>query len=207
MTPQRFRTLLAELIDENPFAIRAVLKILDVEFTEHVPTMAVTREHRPRLLVNLSFVKEALRHRRSRQGRDLPRVPACPSLPHGGQAPADTGAPPRVRRGDQCHHPSHPRAVILLHDGEVLREGGRYPAHPAADEQTKNCDGPKSSGASFRLGCWLGSRSTADFWSPTTSSAGGTARQGGGQRHAGDGRPVHPCARRSRLRRWISRQP
>ena len=58
MTPQRFRMLLAELIDENPFAIRAVLKILEVEFTEHVPTMAVTREQRPRLLVNLTFVKE-----------------------------------------------------------------------------------------------------------------------------------------------------
>ena len=58
MTPQRFRMLLAELIDENPFAIRAVLKILEVEFTERVPTLAVTREHRPRLLVNLTFVKE-----------------------------------------------------------------------------------------------------------------------------------------------------
>ena len=58
MTPQRFRTLLAELVDENPFAIRAVLKILEVEFTERVPTMAVTREQRPRLLVNLTFVKE-----------------------------------------------------------------------------------------------------------------------------------------------------
>jgi hypothetical protein len=58
MTPQRFRTLLAELIDENPFAIRAVLKILEIEFTERVPTMAVTREQRPRLLVNLGFVKK-----------------------------------------------------------------------------------------------------------------------------------------------------
>ena len=58
MTPQRFRTLIAELVDENPFAIRAVLKILEVEFTERVPTMAVTRKHRPRLLVNLSFVKK-----------------------------------------------------------------------------------------------------------------------------------------------------
>jgi hypothetical protein len=57
MTPQRFRTLLAELVDENPFAIRAVLKILEIEFTQRVPTMAVTREQRPRLLVNLKFVK------------------------------------------------------------------------------------------------------------------------------------------------------
>ena len=39
MTPQRFRTMIAELMDENPFAIRAVLKILEVEFTECVPTI------------------------------------------------------------------------------------------------------------------------------------------------------------------------
>jgi len=58
MTPQRFRTLLAELVDENPFAIRAVLKILEIEFTGRVPTMAVTREQRPRLLVNLGFAKK-----------------------------------------------------------------------------------------------------------------------------------------------------
>jgi len=58
MTPLRFRTLIAELVDENPFAIRAVLKILEIEFTERVPTMAVTREQRPRLLVNLSFGKK-----------------------------------------------------------------------------------------------------------------------------------------------------
>ncbi len=41
MTPQRFRTLLAEIVDENPFAIRAVLKILEVEFTEGVPTIVI----------------------------------------------------------------------------------------------------------------------------------------------------------------------
>ena len=32
-----------ELIDENPFSVRAVLKILNVEFTDAVPTLAVTR--------------------------------------------------------------------------------------------------------------------------------------------------------------------
>mgnify|MGYP003529899567 CR=1 FL=1 len=36
------RGLLQELIDENPFAIRAVLKILSIEFTDAVPTLAVT---------------------------------------------------------------------------------------------------------------------------------------------------------------------
>jgi hypothetical protein len=47
-----------ELIDENPLAIRAVLKVLCVEFTDTVPTLAVTCEQRPRLLVNLAFVRE-----------------------------------------------------------------------------------------------------------------------------------------------------
>lgn len=52
------RGLLAELIDENPFAIRAVLRILAVEFTDTVPTLAVTNEERPRLLINLGFVRD-----------------------------------------------------------------------------------------------------------------------------------------------------
>jgi hypothetical protein len=43
-----FRGLLQELVDENPFAIRAVLKILGLEFTDTVPTLAVTCEERPR---------------------------------------------------------------------------------------------------------------------------------------------------------------
>ena len=33
MTPQRFRAICAELADENPFAVRAVLKVLRTEFT------------------------------------------------------------------------------------------------------------------------------------------------------------------------------
>ena len=56
MKAERFKSVLAELIDENPFAIRAALKILDVCFTDGVPTLAVTCEERPRLLVNLGFV-------------------------------------------------------------------------------------------------------------------------------------------------------
>lgn len=48
--------LIQELIDENPFAIRALLKIVAVEFTEAVPTLAVTAEERPRLLISLGFV-------------------------------------------------------------------------------------------------------------------------------------------------------
>src|SRR5262249_38148714 len=61
MNAARFRSLLEELIDENPFAIRAALRILDVCFTESVPTLAVTCEARPRLLVNLKFVSKHCR--------------------------------------------------------------------------------------------------------------------------------------------------
>jgi len=58
MNELRFKAVLQELIDENPFAIRAVLRILDLEFTDTVPTLAVTKECKPRLLVNLQFVAE-----------------------------------------------------------------------------------------------------------------------------------------------------
>ena len=56
MTPAQFHAIYRELADENPFAIRAVLKVLCVDFTEEVPTLAVTLEARPRMLVNLAFV-------------------------------------------------------------------------------------------------------------------------------------------------------
>lgn len=52
----RFRSLVMELIDENPLAIRPVLKILGIEFTSFVPTLAVSCTERPVLLVNLDFV-------------------------------------------------------------------------------------------------------------------------------------------------------
>ena len=52
------RALIGELIDENPFAIRALLKIVAIEFADAVPTLAVTCEDRPRLLINLAFVRE-----------------------------------------------------------------------------------------------------------------------------------------------------
>jgi hypothetical protein len=61
ISEHRFRALVEELVDENPFAIRAVLRILGIEFTAGVPTLAVTCEERPRLLVNLDFVREHCR--------------------------------------------------------------------------------------------------------------------------------------------------
>jgi len=56
MNAMQVRALVHELVDENPFAIRAVLRILSVEFTNAVPTLAVTNEPKPRLLINLEFV-------------------------------------------------------------------------------------------------------------------------------------------------------
>src|SRR5512137_2034950 len=56
MTPENLKAILQQVVDENPFSIRAVLKVTAVEFTDEVPTLAVTREARPRLLVNLDFV-------------------------------------------------------------------------------------------------------------------------------------------------------
>ena len=58
----RFRALIVELADENPFAIRAVLQVLGTEFTSRVPTLAVTCEARPRLCVNLAFINAHCRN-------------------------------------------------------------------------------------------------------------------------------------------------
>lgn len=58
MNEQLFRAIVAELIDENSFACRALLKIVSIEFTERVPTLAVTTGDEPRMLVNLAFVQE-----------------------------------------------------------------------------------------------------------------------------------------------------
>ena len=61
MNERYFLSIYHELIDENPFAARAVLKILDVTFSQSVPTLAVTCEDHPRLLVNLDFVSRHCR--------------------------------------------------------------------------------------------------------------------------------------------------
>ena len=52
----RLRAIAQEMIDDNPFAIRALLRIASVELSDAVPTAAVTCEDRPRLLVNAGFV-------------------------------------------------------------------------------------------------------------------------------------------------------
>ena len=57
MKPEHFMNLVRELVDENPFAIRPFLKVARVRFTDTVPTLAVTREAAPELLVNLAFLE------------------------------------------------------------------------------------------------------------------------------------------------------
>lgn len=56
MKPDHFLALYRELIDENPFAVRAVLRILEVNFTDNIPTLAVSCEAKPRFLVNPDFI-------------------------------------------------------------------------------------------------------------------------------------------------------
>lgn len=56
MNAHEIRGVLQELVDENPFAIRALLRIARVEFTTDVPTAAATAEEHPRLLLNLEFL-------------------------------------------------------------------------------------------------------------------------------------------------------
>ena len=44
INPRRFEHLLLELIDENPLACQGVLSILQIEYTDRVPTLAVSLE-------------------------------------------------------------------------------------------------------------------------------------------------------------------
>ena len=53
---RRFKSLLLELIDENPLACQGILSILKIEYTDQIPTLAVSLEEPPRLLVNLGFL-------------------------------------------------------------------------------------------------------------------------------------------------------
>ncbi len=57
-----FESILEDLIDENMMACAAVLRILDIRYTDTVPTLAVTTQDRPRLLVNLDFVRNHCRN-------------------------------------------------------------------------------------------------------------------------------------------------
>ena len=55
---KKFNNLLLELIDENPLACQGILSILKIEYTDQIPTLAVSLEEPPRLLINLDFLTE-----------------------------------------------------------------------------------------------------------------------------------------------------
>jgi len=58
VTEDSFANLVLELIDENPFAVRSLFRILRIVYTGTVPTLAVTCRAEPELLVNLEFVEK-----------------------------------------------------------------------------------------------------------------------------------------------------
>ena len=55
-TENYIKSLLLEMIEENPIGSQALLKILEVRFTNEVETLAVTISKNPELLINLSFL-------------------------------------------------------------------------------------------------------------------------------------------------------
>ena len=58
ITEQHFNSILLELIDENPIASRGILRVSEVVFTKDVPTLGITVTGKPKLCVNLDFVRE-----------------------------------------------------------------------------------------------------------------------------------------------------
>ena len=57
-TEARVDSVLRELIEENPLAIRPVLKLARRRFSDEVPTLAVTLAEPPELLINFGFIQE-----------------------------------------------------------------------------------------------------------------------------------------------------
>lgn len=58
ITKKHFNSILLELIDENPIASRGLLRVSKLVFTKDVPTMGITITGKPKLCVNLDFVKK-----------------------------------------------------------------------------------------------------------------------------------------------------
>ena len=123
MNTMQVRALMHELMDENPFAIRAVLKILAVEFTDAVPTLAVTNEPQPRLLINLAFIDQHCRteeHVKALLCHEFLHV----LLRHTDEpGRAEQGASPGARCGDQRDHPPAAGREVFQPDVELLRPG------------------------------------------------------------------------------------
>ena len=189
MTPQRFRTLLAELIDENPFAIRAVLKILEVEFTERVPTMAVTREQRPRLLVNLTFVKEHCAtddHVKAVICHEFLHVLLCHTEDKRPLTPARHLAFDAVINAI-IHRTFGPSFSSMMGKYYAEADDIRRILRPMNREELRWTEELPEQASG--LGTCLAVRSTADCWSPTTSKRWPKRlEKATGSQHADDGR-------------------
>ena len=133
MNAMQVRALMHELMDENPFAIRAVLRILSVEFTNAVPTLAVTNEPRPRLLINLEFVAKHCKteeHVKALLCHEFLHV----LLRHTDEPGRPT--PARHLAADAVINAIIHRQLgreVLQHDGALLREVARPPEDAAAD--------------------------------------------------------------------------
>jgi hypothetical protein len=56
VTLDEIKALAFELVEDNPMAIQALLRLVAIEESTKVPSAAVTRSVRPKLLVNLDFV-------------------------------------------------------------------------------------------------------------------------------------------------------
>ena len=59
-TEQRIRDIITDMTAENPMACRSLLEISEIQFTENVPTMAVTLSGTPTLKINMTFCREHL---------------------------------------------------------------------------------------------------------------------------------------------------
>ena len=57
LSPADFKTILSELVDENPLACRGVLRLCGTEFTDTIKTAQVTLGQRSILRVNLDFLR------------------------------------------------------------------------------------------------------------------------------------------------------
>ncbi len=123
MTEHEFRAIYLELIDENPLAVRAVLKVLEIEFTSDVPTLAVTCTDAPRSEGEPRLRRQAMQAGRTREGADRSRVPAHPAAAHVRPEAPDTGATPGGGRRHQRHHSSPARRPLQRLDESLLRAG------------------------------------------------------------------------------------
>lgn len=57
-TEKYIMSVVADLASENIFACRTLLEITRIEFTNTVPTLAVSLSEKPRLFINLSFIRQ-----------------------------------------------------------------------------------------------------------------------------------------------------